>query len=197
MSDQMGDAVLFLDALRQAYNAQDSMLRKRYHRSLPLQDAIIDRWERAKLLGFEEDVSIYNSALVYGNVTVGRSTWIGPYVILDGSGDELTVGAWCAVSAGVHIYTHDTVAWALSAGQSKYRHGPVSIGDCCYIGSQAVIVAGVTVGARCVIGANSFVSRDVQAETIVGGSPARQIGRVMFDGETPRLVFDRKKIDEV
>jgi acetyltransferase-like isoleucine patch superfamily enzyme len=48
----------------------------------------------------------------------------------------------------------------------------------------------VTIGEMCVVAANSFVNRDVQARTIVGGTPARTIGHVEGDGEDCRLVFD-------
>jgi len=186
-TDISGDR--FRESLRAAYWEQDAILRERHNRSLPLQDAMIDRWERARQLGFEEGVSIYNSAVVFGDVKVGRDTWIGPYVILDGSGHGLSIGSTCSISSGVHIYTHDSIAWALSGGKAAYHHAPVTIGNCCYIGSQAVISAGVTIGQCCVIAANSFVNRDVPANTIVGGTPARQIGTVEFDDSNPRLVF--------
>ena len=104
-------------------------------------------------------------------------TWIGPFTLLDGTGG-LQIGENCSISAGVQIYTHDTVAWALSGGAAEYERAPVSIGDCCHIGAQAVIVKGVSIGDHCVIGATSFVNRDVPPFTIAAGSPCRPIGRV-------------------
>ena len=179
----------FTDLLHQAYLQREGELKEQFSRSLPFGDGQFDRWERAKRLGFGEGASIYNSALVYGEVAVGEQTWIGPYTLLDGSGGGLKVGSYCAISAGVFIYTHDTVMWALSGGQFPRRTAPVSIGDCCYIGSQCVIAAGVTIGSRCLVAANSFVNRDVPSETIVGGSPARPLGRVEVDSQGIRLVY--------
>jgi acetyltransferase-like isoleucine patch superfamily enzyme len=179
--------------LRAVYAARDDMLLSTYQRSLPLQDAMLDRWERARKLGFGEAASIYNSALVFGDVSVGMHTWIGPYVVLDGSGGGLKIGAYCSISAGVHIYTHDTVKWALSGGRSPYSRAEVAIGDRCYIGSQTVIAAGVSVGPQCVVSANSLVKDDVPARTIVGGSPARRLGEVVFGGEEPILKFDHRQ----
>jgi acetyltransferase-like isoleucine patch superfamily enzyme len=181
----------FVRSLREAYAAQDAILRERYARSLPMQDTLDDRWERARKLGFGEGTSIYNSAVVYGDVNVGGNTWIGPYVLLDGSGG-LTIGSTCSISSGVHVYTHDTIAWALSGGKESYRYQPVSIGDCCYIGSQVVIAAGVKIGRECVISANSFVKEDVGDRTVVGGVPARRIGEIRFDGDKPILVYDHR-----
>jgi len=186
----LGDVEAFLATMRAAYEAQDERLRARFDRSLPLQDGLDDRWERARRLGFGEKVSIYNSAIVFGDVRIGANTWVGPNVILDGSGEGLTIGSSCSISAGVHIYTHDSVFWALSGGKSGYRKGRVTIGDCCYIGPQSVIAADVTIGPHSLVATNSFVNRDVPPYTIVGGTPARILGHVVLDGDVPRLVFD-------
>ena len=84
-------------------------MKKDFHRILPIGDYISDRWEKAKYCGFGEGTSIYDSSIVLGNVVIGKSTWIGPNTILDGSGGVLQIGDNCDISAGVQIYTHDTV----------------------------------------------------------------------------------------
>jgi len=178
------------ELLLQLYAEQDQGLRQRFDRSLSFQDGMFDRWERARRLGFGDGASIYNSALIYGDVGVGEQTWIGPGVILDGSSDSLSIGAYCSISSGVHIYTHDTVRWALSRGEEEPRTAPVIIGDCVYIGPQSVIVAGIKIGSHCVVGANSFVNKDVASRTVVAGTPARPIGRVVGDGKDIRIVSD-------
>jgi carbonic anhydrase/acetyltransferase-like protein (isoleucine patch superfamily) len=180
----------FAELLRASYLAADERLRAEFQRSLPFQDAMFDRWERARRLGFAMEASIYNSAAVFGDVSVGEATWIGPNTLLDGSGGGIGIGAHCSVSSGVHIYTHDTVLWALSSGTLPRREAPVRIGNCVYIGSQSVIAAGVSIGSRCVVAANSFVNADVPEATIVGGTPARKIGTVVGEGEQVRMVFD-------
>ena len=182
-----------LAALLNAVRAQrDAELRAKFNRSLPFADAQFDRWERAKALGFGDKTSIYDSSFVFGDVTIGANSWIGPFTMLDGSGGGLTIGDFCSISSGVHIYTHDTVLWALSGGVKDARKGAVVIGSQTYIGAQAVIVAGVTIGSRCVIAANSLVNRNVPDGTIVGGTPARRLGRVEGEGGDVRLVYDRK-----
>jgi acetyltransferase-like isoleucine patch superfamily enzyme len=178
--------------LRASYLAADERLRAEFNRSLPFQDALFDRWERARELGFAEGASIYNSSVVFGDVRVGEATWVGPNTLLDGSGGGIEIGAYCSISSGAHIYTHDTVLWALSGGKCQRREAPVRIGDCVYIGSQSVISAGVTIGSRSVVAANSFVNDDVPETTIVGGTPARKIGSVVGEGEQVRMVFDLK-----
>lgn len=181
------------DLLRACYEAEDTRLRREHQRSLPLQDSLFDRWERARRLGFAEGASIYNSAAVFGDVRVGANTWIGPNTLLDGSGGRLEIGSFCSVSAAVQIYTHDTVLWALSGGVRPHDVGAVTIGDCVYIGSQSIIAAGVSIGSHCLVAANSFVNRDVPDNTVVGGSPARRLGIVVGRGHDVRVVFDSER----
>jgi acetyltransferase-like isoleucine patch superfamily enzyme len=165
--------------------------RERWARDLPLDELLSDRWARARSLGFGEGASIYASSLVYGEVDVGAQTWIGPFTLLDGTGG-LRIGRNCSISAGVQIYSHDTVAWAVSGGIAPYEHAPVEIGDCCHIGAQTVVARGVTIGAHTVVGACSFVNRDVPAYTVAAGAPCRPVGRieVASDGSVD-IVIDR------
>jgi acetyltransferase-like isoleucine patch superfamily enzyme len=163
---------------------------ERFDRDLPLQDLLGDRWERARQLGFGEGSSIYASAYVYGNVSVGDGTWIGPNVVLDGSGG-LTVGAGCNISAGAQLYTHDTVERVLSEGRAEIARAPVTIGDHVHVGAGAVIARGVTIGHHSVIGACAFVNRDVAPFTVALGVPARPAGRVeIADDGHVTLVYD-------
>lgn len=171
-----------LTRLRALYDHHDEQLRADFDRSLSLGDGVIDRWDRARRLGFGEGTSIYGSALLYGHVEVGCGTWIGPWVLLDGSGGLLTIGDHCSISAGVQLYTHDTVRRALSGGVAPQHRAPLEIGSCTYLGPMSIVVAGVAVGKHCVVGANSFVSDDVPDRTAVAGSPARPIGRIVGDG---------------
>ena len=161
-----------LDELRALFAQETGTVQQRWNRSLPFADYIVDRWEKARALGFGEGTSIYDSALVLGNVSVGTNTWIGPYTLLDGSGG-LVIGDYCSISAGVQIYTHDTVKWATSGGVHQPEQAPVHVGCRCYIGPNCVISKGVTIGDGCVIGANSFVNRDIPSGMKAWGTPAR------------------------
>ncbi len=174
-------------ALAEAHTTRDADMRARWDRSLPLPELFTDRWERARRLGFGEGASVYDSAVVLGDVEVGADTWVGPNALLDGSGGPLRIGAWCSVSAGVHLYTHDTVRRSLSMGVAARAVGPVSVGDGCHLGAESIVVHGVTIGDRCVVGANSFVNADVPDRAVVAGSPARVVGRVVGEGEDVAL----------
>ena len=163
---------------------RDGMV-ERFDRDLPLPELLSDRWERARQLGFGEGSSIYASAYVYGRISVGAGTWIGPNVILDGSGG-LRIGSGCDLSAGVQVYTHDTVERVLSEGRAEIARSPVTIEDHVHVGAAAVIGRGVTIGHHSVIGACAFVNRDVPPFTVALGVPARAVGRVEI-GEDGRV----------
>lgn len=161
-----------LTQLRALLTQESAAVGERWNRSLPFADYIVDRWQKAQSLGFGEGSSIYDSSLVLGDVSVGKNTWIGPFTVLDGSG-HLVIGDNCSISAGVQIYTHDTVAWATSGGTDPAERAPVTIGSRCYIGPNAIISKGITIGDGCVIGANSFVNTDIPSGTKAWGTPAR------------------------
>jgi acetyltransferase-like isoleucine patch superfamily enzyme len=138
-------------------------------------DMIVDRWEKGKMLGFGESSNIYDNSLVIGNVKVGKECWIGPNTILDGSGD-LTIGDYCTISAGVHIYTHDNVKQTISSKKLPIDRKATQIGSNVYIGPYAVIVKGVVIGSNVIIGGFSFVNKNIADNSIVLGQPAKQVG---------------------
>lgn len=91
----------FIALLRETRLQVGADLRRKFDRSLPFADEIFDRWERARSLGFGDGASIYDSALVYGGVKVGEQSWVGPNVMLDGSGGPLRVGAFCSTGGSL------------------------------------------------------------------------------------------------
>lgn len=164
-----------LSKLRRIWHVRQQEVEKKWRRTLPFADYIIDRWQKAQSLGFGEGTSIYDSSLVIGDVKVGSNTWIGPFTVLDGSGG-LEIGDYCSISAGVQIYTHDSVQWALSSGKAEYEKAATRIGNNCYLGPNVIVSRGVNIGDRCVIGANSLVLRDLPAGSKAYGAPCKITG---------------------
>jgi len=171
--NQLGNNFRIIKKLIKDIFFRRDKVKKDFNRVLPIGDYISDRWEKAKFLGFGDNSSIYDSSLVLGNVKVGKNCWIGPFTILDGSGGKLVIGDNCDISAGVHIYTHDTVDRVIN--NKEITQANVIIGNNCYIGPNVIIQKGIIIGDYVVIGANSFVNKNIPSNSKVVGIPARKI----------------------
>lgn len=135
-------------------------MKERFNRHVSIQDLISDRWETASFYGFGEGTSCYNNVLILGDVRVGKNTWVGPNVILDGSGG-LVIGDNVSISAGVQIYSHNTVEWSTSLGSASIDKSPTIIGNGVYLGPNSIVQMGVSIGDQSVIGAMSFVNKNI------------------------------------
>lgn len=183
----------FLLQLQGSYLSLRNKMALEWKRDLPFFELCFDRWERAKHLKFGKKASIYHNSYVYGDVKAGKSTWIGPFTVLDGSGG-LEIGDFCSISSGVQIYSHNSLNWALSGGKQKYGYAKVKIDDCCYIGPSAIISKGVTIGHHCVVAALSLVNKNFPPFSIIGGMPAKVIGKIVIDARGKiELIYLHKK----
>lgn len=172
---------------------RENGVREKWNRVIPRSELLNDRWQKAKMLAFDEGANIYDSSFVFGDVQVGEYTWIGPYTILDGTGG-LKIGKYCNVSAGVQIYTHSSMNWVLTGGKAAYTYSPTTIGDCVYIGSQCVIDKGVNIGAHSVVAANSYVNKSHPAYSVIAGTPAKVIGEVQIDENGQVSIIYAKRV---
>lgn len=126
----------------------------------------------------------YNeSAWIIGEPLIEEGTWIGAFTLIDGSGG-LRIGKGCDISSGVHIYTHSSALRCVSGRKyEKVDRAPVAIGNFVFIGANSVINMGVTIGDHVIVGAGSVVTKDIQANMVVAGVPAKVIGQVTFDND--------------
>ncbi|MFU8849835.1 acyltransferase [Micromonospora sp. SL1-18] len=126
----------------------------------------------------------YNAhAWIAGDPVIGPGTWIGAFTVIDGSGG-LTIGAGCDISSGVQIYTHSSAKRCVSGRRyNTVDRAPVRIGDHVFIGANATVMMGVTIGDSAVVAAGAVVTRDVPERTVVAGVPARPVAQVSFDGD--------------
>ena len=113
----------------------------------------------------------------YGyNIYVGEKVFFNfNCVLLDVM--PIRIGSHVMFGPNVQIYT---ATHPLDA--QERRKGPefaksISIGNDCWIGGSAIISPGITIGDRCIIGAGAVVTKDVPADTIVAGNPAKPIVR--------------------
>ena len=118
------------------------------------------------------------------------------------NGDRLKIGKFCSIACGAKFlftsgnhsmqslstYTFPIFyeEWGLDAKDIRSawdNKGDITIGNDVWIGYEAVILSGVTIGDGAIVGARAVVTKDVPPYTIVAGVPARPI-RKRFDEET-------------
>ena len=124
--------------------------------------------------------------------------------------DRLVIGRFCSIACGAKFLfnaANHTLKglstypfpiffeeWGLSSDVGDIAaawdsKGDIIIGNDVWIGYEAVIMSGVTIGDGAVIGTRAVVTKDVPSYTIVGGVPARTIRR-RFDDDTVRRLQD-------
>ncbi len=105
-------------------------------------------------------------------VTIGYNVYIGPNVNI------VTALHYLDPVPRRMLYRDDGSPYDIEFGK------PITIGNDCWIASNVVICAGVTIGDNCVIGAGSVVTRDIPSNTLAAGNPCRVIRELQI-GEDP------------
>ncbi len=92
--------------------------------------------------------------------------------------NEVRIGDHVMVGPGVQIYTAAHALEAEARNQGWEVAKSVVIEDNVWLGGSAILLPGVRVGRNAVVGAGAVVTRDVAANTVVAGNPARKIREV-------------------
>jgi maltose O-acetyltransferase len=108
-----------------------------------------------------------NGMQLGADVWLPHSTWIDPdYCFLISIGDHCGFGEECLILA------HDA---QMDEFIDAARIGRVVIHSSCHFGSRTVVLPGVEIGPRTIVGANSVVSRSLPPDTVCAGTPARVV----------------------
>lgn len=107
-------------------------------------------------------------------IIIGDDSVIERYCVLDGRGELLVIGDCVNISPEVTIFTlgHDTQDPLFAT-----KAGKVIVHNYAWVGYRAIIMPGVEIGEGAVVAAGAVVTKNVDAWTIVGGVPARAIGK--------------------
>jgi len=123
-----------------------------------------------------------------GQIRIGAGTFLNIGVMVASVelveiGDHCMFANGCVITDGNHrVDDHETpVTW-----QGFSTEGPTRIGDNVWCGANVVITSGVTVGERCVVGANSVVNRDLPPYSVAAGAPAGVLKSLLPENEEGR-----------
>lgn len=110
-----------------------------------------------------------------GRISLGRCCLVCPGVRLSSS-CGIAIGESCMLAHGAYVTDAD---WhGIYDRVTLGSRAPVTIGDNVWIGDQAIICKGVAIGNNAIVGAGAVVTRDVPANTIAAGNPARIVKRL-------------------
>lgn len=159
-------------------------------------DAVVRLWQIRALHTNELEVgsqSTVHAKIVFerpgARVSIGERTFVGDAVMSVST--SLEIGNDVLISWGVSLVDHDShslrfgdrrhdvMMWR--EGQKRWENIqmiPVRVRDKCWIGFNAIILKGVTIGEGAIVGAGSVVTKNVAPWTIVAGNPARVIREI-------------------
>ncbi|MBJ6632725.1 maltose acetyltransferase [Streptomyces sp. ZS0098] len=168
------------------YIADDPEIGRRQQRAMRLaaryQATFVEERDQAKavlaeLLGsVGEDVEIRPPLFVdYGsNITVGARTFVNYHLTaLDVA--AITIGEDCQIGPNVQLLTPTHPVEPQPRRDKLEAARPITIGDNVWIGGGAIVCPGVTIGDNSVIGAGAVVTKDVPANVVAVGNPARPV----------------------
>jgi acetyltransferase-like isoleucine patch superfamily enzyme len=124
-------------------------------------------WRFPKIV--DRKLSKYNWMIQYKEgLKLGKKTDIGAFTYINAKygvviGDNVEIGSHCS------IYSMSTI---------DNKTGKVVLGKNCRIGSHSVVMPGVTVGENAIVGAFSFVNKDITANSIAYGVPVKVVKKV-------------------
>jgi acetyltransferase-like isoleucine patch superfamily enzyme len=127
---------------------------------------------------FERGINIHRpfGRRPFENLIIGNAVYLGHNTLIDLSGkvvinDKVIIASYC------QIWTHTSNYLKRETTNPQYDEntGEVNIGEGAIIYSGVVIIQGLKIGSFASIGANSFINKDVEANILVGGVPAKFI----------------------
>ncbi len=137
-------------------------------------------------------------------MTIGQYSYGSPKIYTFDKNTKLEIGKFCSISNGVKILLggEHRVDWLTTFPFNKrkkfsaikghpHSKGDIIIGNDVWVGLNATILSGVTIGDGAVIGAFSVVSKDIPPYTVVAGNPV-QVIKKRFDDKTIETLLSIK-----
>ncbi|MCZ7500213.1 type B chloramphenicol O-acetyltransferase [Agrobacterium tumefaciens] len=176
----------------------------------------MENYFQSPFRGITLDKQVRNPNLVVGKYSYYSGYYHGHsfedcarYLLPDKGADRLVIGSFCSIGSGAAFIMAGNQGhrneWISTfpfffmpempefenAGNGYLPAGDTVIGNDVWIGSEAIIMPGITVGDGAVIGTRALVTKNVEPYAIVGGNPAKTI-RKRFDDDSIALLLEMK-----
>lgn len=128
----------------------------------------------------DDDIELRNTRIVVRGdnclVHIGAHSLLnGGSIVCMGKDNSINIGTDCMLSEQIQIWSTDSHPITDSEGTIINPSKPINIGNHVWIGLQAAILKGVNIGDNVVVGMRSLVSKDIPANCICAGTPAKVI----------------------
>ena len=132
------------------------------------------RWAGAKV---GRNVRICSSAFIMGagELEIGEDTWVGHQVFIE-TGSKVSIGAYVDIGPRVYIGTGShkiDVEGKQTAGEGTSE--AIVIEDGVWLGANATVLPGTTIGKKTLVGAGALVTRSIESFCVAVGIPARSV----------------------
>jgi len=118
------------------------------------------------------DYAILNSKKGY--ISIGSESAINEFCIIQGSGG-VEIGQRCAIAPSVKFLKNHIIPVDKNAKYGSTTDKLTKVGRNVWIGADTVIIDGVAVGDYTIVGANSFVNKNIPSSVVAAGTPVRVI----------------------
>ncbi len=155
-------------------------------------NVVVDPTSSLNNVSIGNKVKIAKYCSVYGSsespLEIGDESYVGMFSVLNGFSAPLKIGQNVSIAQNVNVMT-DSGPNASLLMQSAYPilKGPVTINDHAWIGAGVIIAPGVSIGKCSIIGANSFVTTDVEPYSLYAGNPAVFVKKIIVSGENKEV----------
>lgn len=163
------------------------------------------KWRAAN----QNNATVPDNVFPFELVKVGKATYGSLRVLYGNIGSEVRIGSYCSIGPNVTFIINDdhpldrisTFPFrAMLLGERAYEgidRGPILIGDDVWLGANATVLSGVTIGQGAVVAAGAVVTRDLPPYAICGGVPAKVLRyRLPKELIQKTLKFNWEGIDE-
>lgn len=134
----------------------------------------------------DDGVKIVSSTKIWGgNISIGLNTFVGHEVLIVNGDASIKIGSNVDIAPRVIIVsgTHELTPWADRAAGKGFSKD-ICIGNGCWIGAAAIILGGVNIGERAMVGAGALVCSDVPNGAVVVGNPAKVLKVWDYDNDS-------------
>ncbi len=118
-------------------------------------------------------IGVWGIAEGEGSINIGDYVMISPGVRMSAA-NNITIGHSCMFANGAYITDSDWHGIYDRVGRDQ-ANLPITIADNVWVGDHATVLKGVSIGENSVVAANAVVTKDVAANTVVAGNPAKKV----------------------